>query len=207
MPTIDKIRVGSTDYDVKDGKALHLPTAAPSAVALIGVGTDNAQKNVAIGEGLVVENDTLKATGISGDSVVTGVKGNAETEYRKGSVNITPENIGLGKVNNTSDADKPISTATQSALNGKVDKTTTVNGHALSGNVSVTKGDVGLGNVTNDAQVKRTEMGVAGGVATLGADGKVLAAQLPESGGGTGTSAEAISVDTVNTIAQEIYGV
>lgn len=61
----------------------------------------------------------------------------------------------------------------------KVDKTTTVNGHALSGNVSVTKGDVSLGNVTNDAQVKRTEMGAANGVATLDSNGKVPSEQLP----------------------------
>ena len=47
------------------------------------------------------------------------------------------------------------------------------------GNVNITKANVGLGNVTNDAQVKRSEMGVANGVATLGTDGKVPAAQLP----------------------------
>jgi len=64
-------------------------------------------------------------------------------------------------------------------ISGKVDKTTTVNGHALSGNVSVTKSDVGLGNVTNDAQVKRSEMGVASGVATLDSAGKVPSSQLP----------------------------
>lgn len=64
-------------------------------------------------------------------------------------------------------------------ISGKVDKTTTVNGHALSGNITVTKSDVGLGNVTNDAQVKRTEMGAANGVATLGSDGKVPSSQLP----------------------------
>src|SRR5581483_3244093 len=34
----------------------------------------------------------------------------------------------------------------QSALDAKVPTTTTVNGHALSANVSVTKSDVGLGN-------------------------------------------------------------
>ena len=34
-------------------------------------------------------------------------------------------------------------------ISGKVDKTTTVNGHALSSNVTVTKSDVGLGNVVN----------------------------------------------------------
>lgn len=45
---------------------------------------------------------------------------------------------------------------------------------------ALTKTDVGLGNVTNDAQVKRSEMGVSGGVATLGTDGKVPKAQLPE---------------------------
>ena len=44
---------------------------------------------------------------------------------------------------------------------------------------NITKTDVGLGNVTNDAQVKRSEMGAVNGVATLGADGKVPATQLP----------------------------
>ncbi len=39
--------------------------------------------------------------------------------------------------------------ANASAITTKVDKTTTVNGHALSGNVSVTKADVGLGAVPN----------------------------------------------------------
>lgn len=42
-----------------------------------------------------------------------------------------------------------------------------------------TKSDVDLGNVTNDSQVKRSEMGVANGVATLGSDGKVPSSQLP----------------------------
>ena len=57
------------------------------------------------------------SSGGGGD--VTGVKGNAESTYRKGNVNITPENIGLGNVNNTSDASKPVSTATQAALDLK----------------------------------------------------------------------------------------
>lgn len=51
---------------------------------------------------------------------VTGVKGNAESGYRTGNVNISPADIGLEDVDNTSDADKPVSTATQAALNGKV---------------------------------------------------------------------------------------
>lgn len=67
----------------------------------------------------------------------------------------------------------------QTNIEKKADKTTTVNGHALSGNVTVTKSDVGLSAVTNDAQVKRSEMGAPSGVATLGTDGKVPSAQLP----------------------------
>ena len=43
-------------------------------------------------------------------------------------------------------------TTNDAAVGKKVDKTTTVNGHALSGNVTVTKGDVGLGSVVNAGQ-------------------------------------------------------
>lgn len=56
----------------------------------------------------------------------------------------------------------------------------TINGHKLGDQpVEVTKGDVGLGNVTNDAQVKRSEMGSPNGVATLDSNGLVPASQLP----------------------------
>lgn len=44
---------------------------------------------------------------------------------------------------------------------------------------------VGTGKITDDAQVKRTEMGVANGVATLDSTGKVPAAQLSSVGGGS----------------------
>lgn len=37
---------------------------------------------------------------------VTGVKGNAETSYRRGNINITKANIGLDRVDNTADSDK-----------------------------------------------------------------------------------------------------
>lgn len=77
-----------------------------------------------------VQDALVKIKDIADNGGVTGVKGNGETDYRKGNVNITPTNIGLG-------------------------------------------------NVTNHAQVKRTEMGVANGVATLGTDGKVPSGQLP----------------------------
>ena len=65
-------------------------------------------------------------------------------------------------------------------VSGKVDKTTTVNGHALGNNVIVTKVDVGLGNVTNDAQIPLAQKGANNGVATLGSTGKIPTNQLPD---------------------------
>lgn len=89
----------------------------------------------------------------------------------------TKSQVGLSDVDNTSDLNKPISNLTQTALDGKsdighthiiddiddleealggkVDKTITVNGHALSSNVSVTKSDIGLGNVDNTADLSK----------------------------------------------------
>lgn len=113
---------------------------------------------------------------ITDGGVVTGVKGSSESSYRKGDVNITPANIGLGNVNNTSDANKPVSTAQQAALDLKENK---ANLKALAYKDSLSKTDVGLGNVTNDAQVRRSEMGTASGVATLDTNGKVPSSQLP----------------------------
>ena len=57
-------------------------------------------------------NDTVYDVG-----AVTGVKGDSESSYRTGDVNITAANIGLGNVSNTSDANKPVSTAQQTAIN------------------------------------------------------------------------------------------
>lgn len=68
---------------------------------------------------------------------------------------VTKSQVGLDQVDNTSDLNKPVSTAQQTALNGKVDNTITVNGHALSANVTVTQADVGLSNVDNTSDVSK----------------------------------------------------
>ena len=62
---------------------------------------------------------------------------------------------------------------------GAVPDSRKVNGYTLENDITLTKSDIGLSNVTNDAQVKRSEMGVANGVATLDSTGKVPSAQLP----------------------------
>lgn len=67
-----------------------------------------------------------KIKGITGGGVVTGVKGDGETTYRDGNVNITAENIGLGNVENKSVA------TIKTELTGQV----------ASGNTGFTTGDV-----------------------------------------------------------------
>lgn len=89
-----------------------------------------------------LQNYVLKTTSVNGHGLSTNVA-------------LVKGDIGLGNVDNTSDATKPISTAQQTALNLKVDKTTTVNGYALSSNVSLVKGDVGLGNVDNTSDANK----------------------------------------------------
>ena len=95
---------------------------------------------------------------------------------------VTKAQIGLGDVDNTRDIDKPISTATQRALDeldSRLSESVTTHIADKSNPHQVTKEQVGLSNVTNDAQVKRYEMGVASGVATLDESGKVPSSQLP----------------------------
>ena len=98
-------------------------------------------------------------------NTITGVKGSAETTYRTGNVNITATNIGLGNVNNTSDAEKPISTATKTALDGKQAKVTgaatTITDSNLTENralISNSSGKVAVSSVTS------TELGYLDGV-------------------------------------------
>lgn len=55
----------------------------------------------------------------------------------------------------------------------------TVNGKKISTNPVITKADVGLANVDNVKLIPASERGTANGVATLGTDGKLTAAQMP----------------------------
>lgn len=85
--------------------------------------TSRASTSVATqsANGLMSSADKTKLDGIaSGAQVntVTGVKGNSESSYRTGNVNITKANIGLGNVDNTSDASKLSSTATDIKMDG-----------------------------------------------------------------------------------------
>ena len=91
--------------------------------------------------------DKVPGSGLIPDALKTEITGHAGNKNNPHSV--TKAQVGLENVDNTSDANKPISNLTKAALDGKVSNTVTVNGHALSDNITVTKGDIGLGNVEN----------------------------------------------------------
>lgn len=102
-------------------------------------------------DGLMSSSDKTKLDGIESGAqknTVLGVKGNSESSYRTGNINITKANIGLGNVDNTSDASKPISTAQQTALDKKVDK---VSGKGLSTNDYTTNEKTKLAGIESGA--------------------------------------------------------
>ncbi|ELW7855764.1 tail fiber domain-containing protein [Escherichia coli] len=117
---------------------------------------------------------------------------------------------------NIDEVNNSINTLTTHVNTDLVPKTITVNGHALSSNVTLTKADIGLSNVTNDAQLKiasnladlnnivtsRTNLGlgslavqnanavaITGGTATLST--LTLSTALPLTSGGTGATTAA----------------
>lgn len=64
-------------------------------------------------------------------SGVSGIKGNAESTYRTGNVNITATNIGLGNVNNTADKDKSVKYADNAGYADCLNNADDVNGHEI----------------------------------------------------------------------------
>lgn len=113
------------------------------------------KQSIASEVGVTLASNSQGAKADTAVQSVNGKTGNA--------VSLDKNDVGLGNVDNTSDASKPISTATQTALNGKA---TTAQGakadsavqsvNGKTGNsVSLVKGDVGLGNVDNTSDANK----------------------------------------------------
>lgn len=118
-------------------------------------------------------------------NTITGVKGDSESTYRTGNVNITKTNIGLGNVDNTSDENKPISTAQQTALDKKVDK---VSGKGLSTNDYTTEdknklSGIAAGATANEGTITGIKMnGVSKGTSGIVDLGTVITSHQDISG-------------------------
>jgi hypothetical protein len=99
----------------------------------------NIVKGNASNYGFGMINDTLKLVGLTTRNVIfTGTIGKS--------------GVGLGNVDNTSDANKPVSTATQTALNLKANLASPTFTGTVSG---ITKSMVGLGNVDNTSDASK----------------------------------------------------
>ena len=71
--------------------------------------------------------------------------------------NVTKEQIGLGNVDNTSDTNKPVSSAQQQAIDAAKTEVGnyTINGQKISTNPVLDKADIGLGNVDNTSDLNK----------------------------------------------------
>lgn len=147
---------GAVCFTAKDNKPVEEP-------GLVIEQSEDPEKDIAVdidgqpvepGGGGDVEGTSVKSTGVEQGKVLTAdgeggaswedAGGNVESvNGQTGEVVLTKSDIGLGNVDNTSDADKPISTATQSALDNK--QATLVSGTNIKtiNNTSI----LGLGNI------------------------------------------------------------
>ncbi|PXL35951.1 hypothetical protein DMS60_20015 [Klebsiella variicola] len=110
-----------------------------------------------VGLGNVTNDAQLKiASNLSDLSDKTVARTNLDV-YSKSEVDTKDAtlNTKIDNVNSTlTDKIDTVNTKVDNVSTNYVPKTTTVNGKALSSNITITKGDVGLSNVTNDAQLK-----------------------------------------------------
>lgn len=118
-----------------------------------------------------VKSVEINTTGLM---TISYVNGGSDT------IPLTKAMVGLDKVDNTADADKPVSTAVSELVTNTKNTIDnyTVNGHKISENPTLTKTDVGLDQVDNVQQIPMSIKGQPNGVAELDENGKVPASQL-----------------------------
>lgn len=80
---------------------------------------------------------------------------------------VTKSQVGLGNVDNTSDVNKPISTATQTALNGKANNATTLSGYGITDAYTKTEVNTLAGNYYTKSAADTLLSGKANNATTL----------------------------------------
>ncbi|MEU3452174.1 hypothetical protein ABZ671_00825 [Micromonospora sp. NPDC006766] len=122
----------------------NLAELADRASARLNLGlSEAATRDIGAGAGTIAAGD---------DSRIVGAAQRELNLSDVASPTLARANLGLGNVDNTSDAAKPVSAATQAALNGKAP----LNNPAFTGTVTgVTKAHVGLGAVDNTADMDK----------------------------------------------------
>ena len=118
------------------------------------------------------QTDELKEVAFSGSyadledvptiPAAVAVKGAAETAYRTGNVNITPANLGLGKVQNTADSEKSVKYATSAGSAAKDGK-----GNNIADTYMTKTGDASNATVTFTQATTRANIATGETTATL----------------------------------------
>lgn len=128
---------------------------------LMGGGTLEANRTVAL------NSDSIASLALA-DSAVQSVNGKTG-----GSISLTKSDVGLDNVDNTSDANKPISTATQSALDSKADSSVNIStGTGLTGGGTLTENRTIALNTASIASLGKADTALQ---APGGAAGQILA--------------------------------
>jgi hypothetical protein len=139
--------------------------------------------------GLVIESTELavdlSATSITGTLAVTDGGTGATT------ASAARTNLGLGNVDNTSDANKPISTATQTALDGKAATSHSHGNITSAGAIGSTSGQI----------VVTTTSGVLTTVASISSSSVSGLAAIATSGSGADLTASSVTLAKIQNIA------
>jgi hypothetical protein len=126
----------------------------PAFITTVATNLSNHQSDTTNIHGIA--DTSLLATTAYADSAeadaITAAGTAADTKISNAVAALTKSSVGLGNVDNTSDADKPVSTAAQTALDLKAPKADPTFTGTVSG---VTATHVGLGNVDNTADADK----------------------------------------------------
>jgi hypothetical protein len=120
-----------------------------------------------------------------------------------GSITALKTSLGIDQVNNTSDANKPVSTATQTALNTKVDKVT---GKELSSNDYTTAEKTKLAAITGTNTGDQDLSGLATTAALAGKVDKVTGKELSTNDFTTAEKTKLAAISGTNTGDQDLSG-
>lgn len=129
--TVTKAQVGLGNCDNTSDANKPISTATQSALDSLSTEISNEViRAKAIEEELSedITSESLRATNAE-NKITSNLT--AHTTNTNNPHNVTKSQIGLNNVDNTADVNKPISTATQNALNNKADKATTLSGYGI----------------------------------------------------------------------------
>ena len=141
-----------------DGNKISV-TGVYTSTQVDGLLANKANKSTTLAGYGITDANISDGTITLGENSITPLTANSTIPADK-ITGLTKASVGLGNVDNTSDANKPISTATQTALNAKQDKLTAGTNISISDTNAIsvtglTKASVGLGNVDNTSDANK----------------------------------------------------